>query len=420
MGTLTEEIFSRRLGRAVHAGETVVAPVDYAMSHDGTSPLAIQAFRKVAERVWDPERVILVFDHIQPANTVNAATIHKSIREFRDQQGITHLFQEGICHQLMVEKGLARPGAIIVGADSHTTTYGAVGCFAAGMGSTDIGVVYATGRTWFRIPETIRINVHGALAEGVYPKDLSLHVIRRMGSEGANYLAVEWAGEAVEAMTIDQRMTLTNMAVDFGAKNGVIEPDETTRRYLGDDAVADLHPVNPSYAQVIDIDAAAVRPQIACPPSIDNVQDLDTVEGLTLDEVFIGSCTNGRLEDLAIVARLLEGRQVHPDTRTLVVPASRDIYLEALRLGYIETFIAAGATVMNAGCGPCLGRQHGVLAPGERAMSTSNRNYPGRMGSPEAEIYLASPAVAAASAVAGAIADPRHLAAVPALEEARA
>jgi len=409
MGTLTEEIFSRQLGRTVHAGETVVAPVDYAMSHDGTSPLAIQAFRQVAERVWDPERVILVFDHIQPANTVAAATIHKNIRAFKEEQGITHLFQEGICHQLMVEKGLARPGAIIVGADSHTTTYGAVGCFAAGMGSTDIGAVYATGRTWFRIPETLRINVHGELPPGVYPKDLSLHVIRRMGSEGANYLAVEWGGEAVETLNIDQRMTLTNMAVDFGAKNGLVEPDEITRQYLGDAEIADLHPSNPTYAQVIDIDAGTIEPQIACPPSIDNVQDLTTVEGVELDEVFIGSCTNGRLEDLAIVAGYFEGRQVHPRTRTLVVPASRDIYLAALRAGYIETFINAGATVMNAGCGPCLGRQHGVLAPGERALSTSNRNYPGRMGSPEAEIYLSSPAVAAASALAGAIADPRRI-----------
>jgi homoaconitase/3-isopropylmalate dehydratase large subunit len=277
------------------------------------------------------------------------------------------------------------------------------------MGSTDIGVVYATGKTWFLVPETIRINVRGQLPPGVYPKDLSLHVIRQMGSEGANYMAVEWGGEAVEAMSIDQRMTLTNMAVDFGAKNGVVEPDETTRQYLGDAEIADLHPVNPRYAQVIEIDAAAVQPQIACPPSIDNVQDLDTVIGVELDEVFIGSCTNGRLEDLAIVAGYMEGRQVHPRTRTLVVPASRDIYLAALKAGYIETFINAGATVMNAGCGPCLGRQHGVLAPGEVALSTSNRNYPGRMGSPEASIYLSSPAVAAASAIAGAIADPRGL-----------
>lgn len=408
MGTLTEELFSRRLGRAVRAGDTVVAPVDYAMSHDNTSPLAIQAFRKLGMPVWDPDRVILVFDHILPANTVAAATVHREIRAFQEEHGITHLFQEGICHQLMVEKGFARPGGIVVGADSHSTTYGALGCFSAGMGSTDIGVVYATGKTWFRIPETIRINVHGRLAPGVYPKDLALHVIRRLGAEGANYLAVEWGGDAVAAMSVDERLTLTNMAVDFGAKNGIIEPDEVTRAYLGDAEVCDLRPHHPEYLRVIDIEAEAVEAQVACPPSIDNVQDLSAVAGVELDEVFIGSCTNGRIEDLAVVADYLRGRRVNPRTRTMVVPASRDVYMEALRRGYIETFVEAGAIVMNAGCGPCLGRQHGVLAPGERAMSTSNRNYPGRMGSPEAEIYLASPAVAAASAVAGAIADPRR------------
>ncbi|HZB97724.1 MAG TPA: 3-isopropylmalate dehydratase large subunit, partial [Candidatus Sulfotelmatobacter sp.] len=374
-----------------------------------TSPLAIQAFRKLGMPLWDPERVILVFDHILPANTVAAATVHKEIRAFREEFGIEHLFQEGICHQLMVEKGFARPGAIIVGADSHSTTYGALGCFSAGMGSTDIGVVYATGKTWFRIPETIRINVHGKLPPGIYAKDLSLHVIRRVGAEGANYLAVEWGGEAVEALSMDERLTLTNMAVDFGAKNGVIQPDEVTRDYLGDREVSDLRPENPSYLQVIDIDGEKVEAQIACPPSIDNVKDLSEVEGVELDEVFIGSCTNGRLEDLAIVAKYLEGRTVNPRTRTMVVPASKDIYMEALRKGYVETFMNAGAIVMNAGCGPCLGRQHGVLAPGERALSTSNRNYPGRMGSPEAEIYLASPAVAAVSALEGAIADPRKV-----------
>ena len=407
MGTLTEEIFSRRLGRRVRAGDTIVAPVDYAMSHDVTTPLAIEAFRKMEMPLWDPDRVVLVFDHILPANTVAAAGLHKLIREFAEEHGVMHLFQEGICHLLMVEKGFARPGGIIVGADSHSTTYGALGCFAAGMGSTDIGVVFATGRTWFRVPQTIRIELHGSLPEGVYPKDLALRVIKRLGAEGANYLAVEWGGEAVAAMTIDQRLTLANLTVDFGGKAGLCEPDEVTRDYLGEAEVSDLQPRDPEYLQRVELDAAEVEPQIACPPAIDNVKDLSAVEGLQLDEVFIGSCANGRLEDLAIVARYFEGRQVHPRTRTMVVPGSKKIYMEALKAGYIESFMRAGAIVMNAGCGPCLGRQHGVLAPGERALSTSNRNYPGRMGSANAEIYLASPAVAAASALAGAIADPR-------------
>ena len=407
MGTLTEEIFSRRLGRQVRAGETVVTGVDYAMAHDVTGPLAIEAFKKMGGSLWDPDRVILVFDHILPANTVAAASLHKLIREFAAEYGVRHLFQEGICHQLMVEKGFARPGGIVVGADSHSTTYGALTCFAAGMGSTDIGVVFATGKTWFRVPETIRVELEGRLLPGVYPKDLALQVILQLGAEGANYLTVEWGGEAVQAMTMDQRLTLANLTVDFGGKAGLIEPDEVTRDYLGDPEVVDLHPVNPSYVQTLHLNAATVEPQVACPPAIDNVKNLSAVEGLELDEIFIGSCTNGRLEDLALVASYLEGRQVHPRTRTMIVPASKQIYMDALKAGYVEACINAGAIVMNAGCGPCLGRQHGVLAPGERALSTSNRNYPGRMGSPEAEIYLASPAVAAVSALAGAIADPR-------------
>ena len=409
MGTLTEEIFSRRLGRIVQAGEIVVAPVDYAMAHDVTGPLAIEAFRRLQMPLWDPDCVIFVFDHILPANTVAAAGLHKLVRDFAAEFGVTNVFQEGICHQLMVEKGFVRPGGIVVGADSHSTTYGALGCFSAGFGSTDIAVTLATGRTWFRVPETIRINLRGTLPPGVFPKDLALQVIRRLGAEGANYLAVEWGGEAVEAMSVDDRLTLANLTVDFGGKAGLCEPDKKTRDYLGDAQIAELRPNRPDYRAVIEVDAEALEPQIACPPAIDNVRDLKDVEGTHLDEVFVGSCTNGRIEDLAIVASYFKGRQVHPDTRTIVVPASKQVYMEALSRGYIQTFLEAGALVMNAGCGPCLGRQHGVLGPGERALSTSNRNYAGRMGSPQAEIYLANPAVAAASALAGAIADPRRV-----------
>jgi len=410
MDTLTEEIFSRRLGRRVQAGDVVVAAVDYAMAHDVTGPLAIEAFRTLNAPLWDPERVILVFDHILPANTVAAAGLHRMIRDFADEFGVPNVFQEGICHQVMVERGYARPGGIIVGADSHSTTYGALGCFSAGMGSTDIAVTFATGKTWFRVPETIRIELRGGLPPGVLAKDLALQVIRRLGAEGANYLAVEWGGEAVAAMTIAQRLTLANLTVDFGGKAGLCEPDEATRAYLGEAEVSDLHPIRPAYRELVEVDAQRLEPQVACPPAIDNVQDLSAVEGIALDEVFVGSCTNGRLEDLAIVAGYFQGRQVSPRTRTIVVPASKEVYLQALAAGYIRTFMEAGAIVMNAGCGPCLGRQHGVLGPGERALSTSNRNYAGRMGSPQAEIYLANPAVAAASALAGAIADPRRVA----------
>jgi 3-isopropylmalate/(R)-2-methylmalate dehydratase large subunit len=411
MGTLTEEIFSRRLGRTVHAGDTVVADVDVAMAHDVTGPLAIEAFRQLRSPLWDATRIVFNFDHVMPANTVAAAELHRVIREFCVEHSITNLFAEGICHQVIVDRGMARPGGIVVGADSHSTTYGGLGCFATGLGSTDIGVVFATGKTWFRIPETVRIDVRGALPEGVYAKDLALNVIRHLGSDGADYCAVEWTGEAVRAMSVDERLTLCNLSTDFGAKTGLVEPDEVTFRHAGGEDV-DLHPVRPEYARTLVIDAARLRPQIAVHPAIDNVHDIDEVAGTPLDEVFIGSCTNGRLTDLALAAAILSGRNVHPRTRTIVVPASRGVYLDALGAGYIETFARAGALVLNPGCGPCLGRQHGVVGPGERVLSTSNRNYPGRMGSPDAQIFLASPAVAAASAVAGEITDPATLEAV--------
>ncbi|HEV3274301.1 MAG TPA: aconitase/3-isopropylmalate dehydratase large subunit family protein, partial [Candidatus Dormibacteraeota bacterium] len=342
---------------------------------------------------------------------VAAAELHRVIREFCVEHSITNLFAEGICHQVMVDRRLARPGGIVVGADSHSTTYGGLGCFATGLGSTDIGVVFATGKTWFRIPETIRIEVHGALSRGVYAKDLALHVIARMGADGADYCAVEWGGDAVAAMSVDERLTLCNLSTDFGAKTGIVEPDAVTFAHSGGEPI-DLRPIRAGYVQTLAVDAERLRPQVAVHPSIDNVHDIDEVSGTPLDEVFIGSCTNGRLSDLAIAASILSGRAVHPTTRTIVVPASRGVYLEALSAGYIEIFARAGALVLNPGCGPCLGRQHGVVGPGERVLSTSNRNYPGRMGSPDAQIFLASPAVAAASALTGAITDPATLEAV--------
>jgi homoaconitate hydratase family protein len=409
MGTLVEEILSRRTGHPVRAGDTVVAGVDVAFAHDVTAPLAIEAFRNLRMPLWDASRTAFVFDHVLPANTVAAAELHQIVRSFCVEHSVTNLFAEGICHIVMVEKGFVRPGGVVVGADSHSTTYGALGCFATGMGSTDIGVVWATGRSWFRVPETLRIELTGEMARGVTAKDVALHVIRRLGAEGANYLAVEWGGAPVARMSMDQRFTLANLSVDFGAKCGILEVDDVTRAYCDDPTIPDLRPADPRYLDVVTVDVSRVEPQVAVPPAIDNVRDIGDVAGTPLDEVFIGSCTNGRLEDLGVVAEILDGRTVSAGTRTIIVPASRRIYTEALRRGWLEIFINAGALVMNPGCGPCLGRQHGVLAPGERALSTSNRNYPGRMGSPQADIYLASPAVAAASALAGAIADPREL-----------
>jgi 3-isopropylmalate dehydratase large subunit len=408
MGTLVEEILSRRVGRMVHAGDTVVAEVDCVMAHDVTGPLAIDAFRSLEMPLWSPERTVFSFDHVFPSNSVAASELHRRIREFAVEHGVRNLLAEGICHLVMVERGFVRPGGVVVGADSHSTTYGALGCFATGMGSTDIGVTMATGRSWFRVPETLRIEVEGALPRGVQAKDLALHVIHRLGAEGANYLSVEWAGPVVRGMGMSERLTLSNLSVDFGAKCGLCEVDPVTWAYLGLPDGGELRPRDPAYLEVLGIDASRLEPQVAAPPQIDNVRPLSELAGIRLDEVFIGSCANGRIEDLAAAAAVLDGHQVHPETRTIVVPGSRRTYAQALERGYIDTFVRAGALVMAAGCGPCLGRQHGTLGAGERALSTSMRNYPGRMGSPDAEIYLANPVVAAASALAGAIADPRE------------
>ncbi|GAC1443520.1 MAG: homoaconitase large subunit [Chloroflexota bacterium] len=410
MGTLTEEIFSRKVGRSVRAGEIVVAPVDYAMSHDNTTPIAIQSLEKLGRPVWDPERVIIAFDHMVPAPTVAAAELHRTIRAFIAKQGIRNVFQEGICHQVMVERGFVLPGGLVVGADSHSCTYGALGCFGTGMGSTDVAVIYATGKSWFRIPETIRITLHGQLQHGVFAKDICLALARRLDVDGATYMAIEYGGEAVERMEISERMTLANMSIEMGGKAGLVEPDAQTLDYVtprARDSFEPVYPDRPSYASTIEMDVSELCPQVACPNEVSNVGAVGDVEGIPLDQVFIGTCTNGRVDDLAIAAQILQGQTVHPHTRLVVTPASRDVYIEALRRGYIETLMRAGAQITNAGCGPCIGRHQGVLTGGERALTTQNRNFKGRMGDPTSELYLGSPATAAASAIAGAITDPR-------------
>ena len=414
MGTLSEEIFSYKLGRTVQQGETVVVDVDRVMSHDTTTPLAIQAFRKLAQRnggrVFDARRSHIVFDHIIPAATIAAATLHRDIRAFAQEQDIS-ILQEGICHQVMPERGYVTPGDVIVGADSHTCTYGALGAFATGMGSTDIGVAYATGRTWFRVPQTINIRITGTLPYGVYAKDVTFEMVRRVGVDGANYRAIEYTGELVEQMSVSERFTLCNMAIEMGGKAGLVAPDATTRAWLRGRTERDyplLAPRDPRYERVVEIDASRLRPMIACPPDVNNVVPVEEVEHVQIDQVFLGTCTNGRLDDLAIAANVMRGKTLHPQTRMVVVPASREIYLEAMRLGYLEIFVQAGASVGTPGCGPCIGRHYGVLAPGERALTTMNRNFTGRMGDPTAEIYLGSPATVAATALTGHITDPRN------------
>lgn len=414
MGTLAEEILSARVGRPVHAGEIVVVDVDYAMSHDTTSPLAIEAFRKLNRPLWDPSRIVIALDHVIPASTPAVATTHRNIRAFARESGIAHFYEggSGICHQIMVEQGFVAPGSIVIGGDSHTVTYGALGAFATGMGSTDVGLVYATGKTWFRVPQTVRFEISGTFRHGVTAKDLTLLMVQTIGVAGAVYDAVEYGGPTVRALSISERMTLANMAIEMGGKVGLIEADETTDNYLAgrvryDTGTGHLHPVNPTYRRVVELNVDGLVPLVACPPEVDNVRPVTEVVGMPLDEVFIGTCTNGRLDDLALAARVLEGRTISPTTRCIIIPASREVQLQALEHGYIETFIRAGAHIGSPGCGPCIGRHFGVLGKGERALTTMNRNFTGRMGDATAEIYLGNPAVAAASAIEGAIADPR-------------
>ena len=413
MGTLAEEIFSHKLGRSIRAGETVVVDVDHVMSHDTTSPLAIQAFRKLTKttggRVFDPERAHIIFDHIIPASTIAAATLQRDIRGFAREQGVA-ILQEGICHQVMPEKGFVLPSQVIVGADSHSCSYGAFGAFGTGMGSTDIGVAYATGRTWFRVPETINVNLVGELPHGVFAKDISLEVVRQIGVDGANYRALEYTGEVIERMSMSERFTFCNMAIEMGGKAGLIAADETTREWLRGRTERDyvmLKAQNPRYERTIEIDVSQLSPQVACPPDVNIVHPVEEVEHIKIDQAFLGTCTNGRLDDLEIAANILRGKTIHPDIRMVVIPASREIYLEAMRRGYLEIFAQAGASVGTPGCGPCIGRHFGVLAPGERALTTMNRNFTGRMGDPTAEIYLGSPATVAATALTGHITDPR-------------
>lgn len=410
MGTISEEILGRAAGKEARAGEFVVARVDCAMAHDGTSVLAVKAFREMqVGRVWDPGRIVIPFDHLAPANNEATALLHKELREWARAQDIRHVYDvgEGICHQVLAEGGFALPGRVIVGADSHSCTYGAFGAFGTGVGATDMAEVYASGELWFRVPETIKVTVGGVLPGGVVAKDIVLRIVREIRADGASYKALEFYGEAIRDMSMAGRMTVCNMAIEMGAKAGIVPPDARTYEYLEGRAAGPYRPAlaaSPEYCDAYDIDAA-MAPQVACPAAVDNVRDVDEVEGRPIDQVLIGSCTNGRYEDLEAAARILKGRRVR--CRTLVIPASRGVMLEAVRSGVAATLLTAGATLCSPGCGPCLGGHMGVLAEGEACMSTTNRNFRGRMGK-GADVYLGSPLTAAATAVEGKIADPRR------------
>jgi methanogen homoaconitase large subunit len=413
LGTISEKIFTRASGKEVKATDFVLADVDYAMAHDGTSVLTVNAFKEMGtEKVWDPSKIIIPFDHIAPANNETSATLQKEIREWVKEQGIPNFYEigEGICHQVLPEQGFALPGKLVVGADSHSCTYGAFGAFATGVGATDMAEIFTTGKLWFKVPESFRMTVEGSLRDGVYAKDLTLYLIGKTGIDGATYKAVEFYGQAISELSVSGRMTLCNMAIEMGAKSGIVPPDQKTFDFLKNRAAASYEPVyadsDAAYAKEFTYQADDVEPQVACPHQVDNVKPVGEVEGTHIDQVLIGTCTNGRLEDLEVAAAVLKGKKVA--VRTIVIPASRTTLLAAIENGTMETLLKAGAALATPGCGPCLGAHQGVLGAGEVCISTANRNFKGRMGK-DGIIYLASPATAAASALTGEITDPRKV-----------
>jgi 3-isopropylmalate dehydratase large subunit len=414
--TISEKILARTSNRdKVTPGEIVISKIDKVMSHDNTA-LVINNFNEIGiKSVWDADRIIIPIDHRIPANTIEVAEAHKIIRDFARAQKIKNFLdlRFGICHQVLTEKGFVLPGELILGSDSHSTTYGAMGAFGMGIGASEIAVIWATGELWLKVPETIKIDINGELNKHVHAKDVILKIIGEFTSSGANYKAIEFYGSVVDNFSISERMTICNMTIEMGAKTSICPPDKKTIDYLTARTENQINPVfadsDANYVEDLDYDFSELEPQVSCPHAVDNVKNVSEVVGTRIDQVFIGSCTNGRLEDLRIVAKILKNRTINKNVRLIVCPASRDTYIDALQEGIIETIITSGGLVLNPGCGPCLGAHQGVLASGEVAISTSNRNFRGRMGSSEAKIYLGSPATAAASAVMGEITDPRDM-----------
>lgn len=416
MMTLAEKIMAAHSGKKqVSAGDFVNCKVDMVLSNDITAPIAIREFRRLEVKVFDPKKVVMVPDHFVPNKDIASAEQSKILRDFAHETGINYfeVGQMGIEHVLLPEKGLVLPGDVVVGADSHTCTYGAVGAFATGMGSTDIAAAMATGDIWMKVPTSIKFVYHGKLGKWVGGKDLILYTIGKIGVDGALYASMEFTGEAIDALSMAGRFTMANMAIEAGGKAGLFRVDEKTLEYVKPRAKRKYTIYEPDpdarYAQVIDWDVSNIEPQVAVPHLPSNVKPVSQLGNIQIDQAVIGSCTNGRLEDLQIAARVMKGKKVNPNVRCIVIPGTQQVYLDALKEGLIETFVTAGAVFSTPTCGPCLGGYMGILAAGERAISTTNRNFIGRMGSPKSEVYLANPAVAAASAIAGRIVSPEGL-----------
>lgn len=407
--TLAEKIISSHADKKVHAGELVIANVDVCAVQDGTGPLTVQEFKKTGKKTLkSPQRTILFIDHAAPSPRKELSNTHMVLREFAKEYGaVLSDVGEGVCHQRLIED-YVNPGEILVGADSHTCTSGALGAFATGMGSTDIAVAMALGKTWLKVPSTFKIEVSGEFQQGVCAKDLMLHLIGLIGADGATYKSLEFCGETIENMEMSERFTLANMAVEAGAKCGLFATDTKTKEYLKlhgrEDKYIELKPDEDAlYERIIKIDASKVKHTVSCPHTVDNTKTVDELKDVKVNQVFVGTCTNGRIEDLRIVANILKGKKVNPDVRMLIAPASRDVFKQALKEGLVEIFVEANAAILTSGCGPCVGVHAGALGDGEVCLATQNRNFQGRMGNPQGSIYLASPHVAAYTALNGYI-----------------
>ncbi|WP_295252647.1 3-isopropylmalate dehydratase large subunit [uncultured Catenibacterium sp.] len=415
--TMTQKILADHAGvKEVHAGELIEANVDIVMANDITGPMALPIFKKMADKVFDKDKVVLVPDHFTPNKDIKSAENSKAIREFSREQGLTHHMEQGKCgveHAILPESGIVVAGDAVIGADSHTCTYGAIGAFSTGVGTTDIATGMATGQLWFKVPSAIKFNLHGKLPQYVSGKDVILHIIGRIGVDGALYKSMEFTGEGVKELSMADRFTICNMAIEAGAKNGIFPVDEAAIEYLDKHAKREYKiyeaDADAEYEEVVDVDLSAIRPTVAFPHLPGNAKTVDEIEAMDkiyIDQVVIGSCTNGRMEDLRKAAAILKGKKVADNVRVMVVPATQKIYLQCILEGILETFVEAGCAVNTPSCGPCMGGHMGVLAKGEKCVSTTNRNFVGRMGDVESLIYLASPETAAASAIAGYIANP--------------
>ena len=412
--TIAEKILSNHCGKDLKAGDIAVCDVDFCFGQDGTSSIIIDSFKKLGVRgAFDKSKFCMVIDHSSPSPNIGVSRIHKKMREFAKSLDVgLYDIGCGVCHQLIPQNGLVTCGDLVLGADSHTCTYGAINVFSTGVGSTDLAITLASGKNWFRVPETMKVVVNGKLPNGVYSKDVILHIIKDIGANGATYKSVEFYGQVISSMSVDSRFTISNMAVEMGAKVGLMAADNKVLKWIAAHSKKEPKPVSADmdarYADIKNYDVSDLSPMVAKPHTVDNVSGVEEVQNVKIDQAYIGTCTNGRLEDLEIAAKILKNHSVNPDVKLIIAPASREIYLEAVRKKLVEVFVKSGAIVVGPGCGPCVGTHNGVLADGEVAISTANRNFKGRMGNPNSFIYLASPATVAASAIKGSIADPRE------------